>query len=137
MATRDITFSLNHQRFTIPLTFDQFTGIIVFTQDYNTTNFNTELTYEGEFEMNRQVPNVPLYVVKGGMPRREDLRAWENWQDDEEHNICMEEVSTGIPILDWSRFDLQGYITAAQWLGANWRDYVTNITINDLPATIE
>ena len=140
MATRDITFVLNGQRFTIPLTYAQWTGIQTFGLLYNRLNYNTDMIQEQEFIENDTDLNVPFYIAAEGYPNLDDFEDWEDADIIEFNSLSITAIPYNghkIVYRDWTRSMLQGFITASQWLGVNWRDYVTNITIDGQPAQID
>ena len=140
MATRDISFSLRRgpidtrQIFTIPLTNSQFIGIQAFIGLYNPQGIIHEEDFEGEEELQA---NLPIFILGQGFP--EDLEVWETDDTGEDHNISMTAVieRQKITYRDWNRETLQGFITIAGWLGVNWHDYVSNITIDGQPAQVD
>ena len=140
MATRDISYSLNGQRFTIPLTNNQNGGIQSFIGFYNERFHGQDFVHEEELGDDEDLrATISLYILEEGFPMDEDLELWEEQDTGGEHNISMRTVGR-LPnriYRDWNRETLQGFITASQWLGVNWRDYVTNITIDGQPAQID
>lgn len=131
--TIDITFVLRGQRFTLPLISDQFTGIATFIGLYNFRMHLRNIIREKDV----RGAEVDLYIAKEGYPTDDEIEMW--WgTEDIEANITIF-ASDGIKILEyseWNQLNLQGFITAAQWLGVDWHNYVQRITINDLPAEV-
>ena len=121
MTTRNIDFSLYGREFTVALLPEQLTGIEVFIRLYINLPLNNRGLGDSPLEMLGDEPEDEWFATEG-----------------RNGNITLFAPRNGevLEYEDWNPLHLQGLITAAQWLGVNWRDYVTKVTINGIIADV-
>lgn len=127
-----VTFNLRGQVFTLDLTYDQVDGLQNFICDHNLVTVGVEEWHAEALAVDVDLATVPLFIVQE--PGEEDWTV-----NPIDHDLQVDTMVDGEPKvqLGWSLVTLQGYITGAQWVGVNWRDYVTRVTREGVELRIE
>ena len=131
--TATIDFVVHGQQSSQEINFSQFQGFVKFLKIYNRRTLGISDIFDNTEK------GIPLYINKRSTP--DSWFQWSlNWWNPlepigSEGNIIITFDVFGNANY-FNEYSLQGLITASQWVGANWKDYIFSITREGFPVEV-